>query len=446
MKRCPVILAAFAGMLVMLGGCSLARFGEGEAVASWGQTHETARPEWAKVSTKTIRWPRVDRFNRPQQFELAAPITLDVGWERQHLGARVGSRTTLIVGRVGDTIRFDATPTLLVASYEDREPLRMQRGAQKGGRRGAAVIWTEQTGMPFRESDLLGVISGQLPMQAEHATAFIVRNPASAPRGIAVRLTGLDGGIYDRGLERQLLARGYTVLVIRAPAIDVMSSESERGVMLPVHQAAWASAEVLDRFFAARALTVEGLVRWLEAEQPDLASVPIVVVGSSFGAITAPAVTLRLRERFGERVRAQALITGGANLVEIMRTSAYNIGFGESRHEAELKRWSEIYASLTRFDPLNTATLVRDVPTLVLHATGDGIVPTPTQTILWERLGRPQRWDFRGGHIALFMLFDRYAGSLIDWVDERSEVRSAADGAESGDGGRIIGSGLSDGA
>lgn len=417
---------------VLSAGCSLTRFSAGEAPAAWGDAFEADRPEWANVSVKQIRWPRIDGFDRPGSFELDGPVLVDTRWERTHQNITVASETSIQVGRERDRVRIDATPSVLVASYPEPNPVE----GQSIGRRGAVVLWTEREHRRFAERELRERLLSGEQMAAELATAFVLRLPEGGPKAIALRISGLDGGIYDRSIETELLARGYAVLVIRPPALGGLISALAGDSSGSVDEPAWATVMLFDRFFSARALSTLGLVEWMEAEVPALAGAPVVIVASSFGAITAPTTAVLLRERLGERLRSQVLIAGGANLIDIMRTSAYGIAFAPERTERQRLRWAELHAARSRFDPLNTAPMLRgpmvgDLPTLVIHATDDGIVPARTQIILWERLGKPERWDFSGGHVALFLLFERWAGGIADWVDGRLDGPAGRDGAAS---------------
>ena len=71
-----------------------------------------------------------------------------------------------------------------------------------------------------------------------------------------------------------------------------------------------------------------------------------------------------------------------------------------------------------------TAPLLARTPVLQVHAKGDETVPARTGEVLYERLGRPDRYDFIADHYKMFYFMAGEAGwgRLIRWlgVVERS--------------------------
>jgi hypothetical protein len=53
----------------------------------------------------------------------------------------------------------------------------------------------------------------------------------------------------------------------------------------------------------------------------------------------------------------------------------------------------------------------------MLQADADDIVPVETGHTLYEQLGRPERWTFRGGHEMLFLELGFFGGKIADWID-----------------------------
>lgn len=87
-------------------------------------------------------------------------------------------------------------------------------------------------------------------------------------------------------------------------------------------------------------------------------------------------------------------------------------------------------------DPYHTAAAIPADRVLVIQASSDRIVPTPTGDRLWERLGRPERWTFQGGHTLLFWRLDGYATDIAAWIDAKVQawpgVSQAATASEHG--------------
>jgi hypothetical protein len=51
-------------------------------------------------------------------------------------------------------------------------------------------------------------------------------------------------------------------------------------------------------------------------------------------------------------------------------------------------------------------------------------VPARYGELLWERLGKPERWSWGYGHQLLFWRLDGYAERIGEWMEERADVRS----------------------
>src|SRR5690606_31232761 len=83
----------------------------------------------------------------------------------------------------------------------------------------------------------------------------------------------------------------------------------------------------------------------------------------------------------------------------------------------ELDQLSAAYLEMSQLDPYHTALALRATPTLMLHAALDKIVPARCGRLLYERLGKPERWTFWIGHSLLFWRLPAYAGSIASWVD-----------------------------
>jgi hypothetical protein len=133
-----------------------------------------------------------------------------------------------------------------------------------------------------------------------------------------------------------------------------------------------------------------------------------------------------------DRIDAAVIVGGGANVARIMIDGSL-LGIAD-RVPHSLRRpldeLSRSYLAATRLDPYHMAPSLRPLPVLMLHARWDAIVPAATGELLWERLGRPERWTYPLGHFGLFWWLPNEAGAIADWIedvaDEATE-RSSSD-------------------
>lgn len=195
----------------------------------------------------------------------------------------------------------------------------------------------------------------------------------------------------------------------------------------------------IDRTLARNALAVEAILSALHATHLETKTLPTVVIGFSAGALSAPAVVARLRERGLDTIAATVLIGGAANLVEVAaRSTFYDGGVtletrplkpGEptDRNErpnrpsaALLRKLGTRYLELCRLDPYHTAAALRGMPVLQVHAIWDTWVPADLGDLLYQRLERPDILWHTGGHGMLFYFLPGQAAWIADWVERRS--------------------------
>lgn len=186
-----------------------------------------------------------------------------------------------------------------------------------------------------------------------------------------------------------------------------------------------ASALLSDRA-AECALASQAAWWFLERERPDLRELPKVVLGTSGGAMTLPTVVAREPDRYA----ACVLVAGAADLWLIARRSAYvndarsievrvhgRVAAGEEPGVIDWQRFDALYLDRARLDPFHTARALRGKPTLVLHGSADAAVPAPLGDVLWERLGRPERWEYATGHEGLIIeMLPRDTDRVIGWI------------------------------
>lgn len=177
--------------------------------------------------------------------------------------------------------------------------------------------------------------------------------------------------------------------------------------------------------FEARILRVAGGVEflraYLEKETPSLRQRPLVIVGCSGGVPAA----LAFASRHIDRVAAVVLIGGGADLASVYLDSELTDPNDRVRwlpdHPASAQREQFIstWLDACTVDPFHTAAAIPADRVLVIQASMDRIVPAQTGDRLWERLGRPERWTFHGGHTLLFWRLDAYASDIAAWIDSK---------------------------
>lgn len=291
--------------------------------------------------------------------------------------------------------------------------------------------------------------------------AMHLKRPPGTPRGLIVHLGGSNTGELEGRFLDVLLARGWAVLSMpfvgipggeatvyavqtagRTPSdlYTVIDTPSTKPFLTPLGESARLAinlpgtaevfatpadfgarvAAITDDRLAEVAYAVEAILAHVEEADPALARLPRVLVGCSAGAMAAPAVAARIPGRFA----ACVLVGGGANLLDIaLRTSFAEarprIRWATDRDESDQRREAvEAYLSRVALDPVRTAPALRGTRSLVIHATFDAIVPSARGLDLWEALGRPERWNFTGGHLGLFVLLPDQAEPVHEWLVE----------------------------
>ena len=234
---------------------------------------------------------------------------------------------------------------------------------------------------------------------------------------------GEDFWVAQRKLRDHPRYEEYYSLTRRA-------ADLSRGAFMVCDEAAAANigrviASEIDDVVAGSAYAAEAVMEYIDAHRPDLQGVPVVLMGFSAGALVAPTVAVRLHERLD----AIVVIGGGANLFEVTQGSTFKDGGVRLRCDRE-KPSQELVAAVDRayleaskLDPYHTAPLVRDIPTLQVHATKDTWVPWRTGELLYERLGRPDRLSISAGHELLFYRLPGQRRRIADWVERSVGVK-----------------------
>jgi len=188
---------------------------------------------------------------------------------------------------------------------------------------------------------------------------------------------------------------------------------------------AMAIAHQVDNSLAGNAYALEAVMDYVHTQREDLRDLPRAVVAFSAGALTAPTGIARVRERFP--LDAVVLIGGGADMFLLSQESSLTDGGvrirnGQVRASPRPPRkvreaLHEAYLRHTRLDPLKTASALAGLPVLQVHARYDSWVPEEGGELLWEQLGKPERWDVHLGHLGMFFVLPGKAGKIADWLD-----------------------------
>lgn len=317
-------------------------------------------------------------------------------------------------GRLPDPPGFRRVSYFFYSSGTDRFPIEVFLGSRP---------------LPLEEGSYV-------PAQAISPVMFEVTERTDLPggrRGVALFFHSFGADSYERPIIQSLRNRGWTVVETWFPVGLLFVLEPPQETFATVESAARHFANQVDGALAEWAYGCEALLEELTASDPGVAARPIVIVGCSAGGLGAPVAAARLREG-GRRIAAAVLVGAGADLSRVVHTSDLFVGGkdgvllpGRPLAGETLERLSAEYLRRSRLDPYHTAAALRDVPVLMLHARDDRIVPAPTGDLLYERLGRPERWTLPMGHELMFWRLPAYAGEIADWVDRAVQDEPAAE-------------------
>lgn len=256
------------------------------------------------------------------------------------------------------------------------------------------------------------------------------RASGTEARGLIVMVPGLFGvpePVNDRFVEL-CQEDGWAVLRMLAHP----SRFTER-VRFPIDlddlgESAQRIADELGQRAAETAYAAHAGVEHVHKLRPQLADQPHVLIGMSGGAIAGPTVHALEPDVYD----AVVLVAGGANFLLINEGSNYaswvqamNLDWGDAHLNSTEKReklakLSQEYLARAPLDGYHVAELMKDKPVLVLQGSSDKAVPSHFGDVLWEKLGKPDRWLFPAGHELLFLTLNNMTPNMLKWMDEHT--------------------------
>ncbi len=302
------------------------------------------------------------------------------------------------------------------------------------GRRGGAGVGGRPPALAPRDA-FLAALDDARDDGAAGVELRVAPPLAGEPRGYIIWLHSLGGDRFERPVIEALRRRGWAVVESDFPWLTWSRQLTFLGAGGEWSAPARDFAERFDQRLAEWAYANEAALAYLEEVDRHTPADRVCVAGFSAGAICGPTLAAAL----GERVEAVVLVGGGADILRISQTNGLTnagVGFGaldpveggyqprELRRE-EMDELSRQYLRISSLDPYSAAPAIRDVPTLMLHAALDSVVPARTGRLLYERLGKPERWTFWLGHSLLFWRLPSYAERIATWVDEVVPARKA---------------------
>jgi predicted esterase len=245
------------------------------------------------------------------------------------------------------------------------------------------------------------------------------------PRGTALLMPGLFGtpeGTLSQ-LATQLRRQGWVVLrMMSQPSRFTEQVEFELAAKGDVEAQAKHIAQVLGGRAAECAFAAQAAFTHLEEKRPDLKQLPRVAIGFSGGAMTLPTVLAREPDRYS----AAIMVGGGADFWLMNQRSNYRGLIDAIREkwdgdvtDQDRARLDELYLKNAPLDSYHTAAALKGKRVLMIQGTADLAVPSPLGDLLWERLGKPERWLVEdAGHELLFMTLPQKFEKMMDWLDK----------------------------
>jgi predicted esterase len=244
------------------------------------------------------------------------------------------------------------------------------------------------------------------------------------PRGTALLMPGLFGtpeGTLGQ-LTTQLRKHGWVVLrMMSQPSRFTEQVEFELNAGNDLEAQAKHIAEVLGDRAAECAFAAQAAFAHLEEKRPELKNLPRIAIGFSGGAMTLPTVVAREPDRYS----ASIMVGGGCDYWLMNQKSNYR-GLVDAIHEkwdggeptaADRARLDELYLKNAPLDSYHTAQVLKGKKVLLIQGTADLAVPSPLGDLLWERLGKPDRWLVDGaGHEVLFMMLPQKFEKMMEWL------------------------------
>ena len=273
---------------------------------------------------------------------------------------------------------------------------------------------------PIKTNGLLPNDEGEVRVESDGGMVYRAAwNVDAPPRGLAFILCGLGGLQHSsKTLGNALLEDGWAIVYV----YTVMNAPDFRTKIELSNEKHYAisAIELLDLKYCQVIAATEAIRHRMEQQLPSLKSLPIALIGISAGALNTPAVYHEMKDD----VDAVVLVAGGANLFDIIREGAftkwrYTDGDGIAFTHNELKNITTEYLQQPSRDPYHLAPELPHDNVLIVHAKFDAVVPAKYGDLLWERAGQPERWIFYGGHLGLFMTFDKHAQGIADWLDAK---------------------------
>ncbi|RNC81284.1 MAG: alpha/beta hydrolase [Phycisphaera sp.] len=256
------------------------------------------------------------------------------------------------------------------------------------------------------------------------------------PIGLAVLMPGIFAtprDVSDRA-ERGLLMRGWAVLRMLSPP-SRMTEHTEYTIDAEESETTIRSIALdLDNRAAEASFAVQSAAEHVTSGESGLRDKPRIIIGMSGTAIALPTIIAYEPETYN----AAVVIGGGANSYRIAIESSYrdwidsiqiysDVGPPDTSHYPRwLFTYEETYFSHSRLDGVHTAQFMTHIPTLMIHGSSDTAVPASSGDLLWEKLGKPERWVMPVGHELLFAAIPLRMVAILDWLEENTGVGGEA--------------------
>lgn len=316
-----------------------------------------------------------------------------------------------------------------------------------------------------REREILLFISGQdFPPSGPRITpsirleraAFLIQDPLgrepAESRGLCVFMPGLFGTPEPiaESMSTALRKSGWTVLRMLAqpsrftervdftvapvpppvPPGEVSPSSATEGaapnqaaITKALDTTAAQIAKVLTGRAAECAFAAQAACLHTEFSRPYLKSKSRIAVGFSAGSMTLPTVLAREPDRYS----AAVLVGSGCHFWLLNSKSNYATMVGalsltwtdiERTPERE-QQLADRYLAHAPLDSFHTAAALQGKPVLMIQGQHDLAVPTALGDVLWERLGKPEKWMRNAGHEFLFINLHKDYAAIMTWLDTK---------------------------